>query len=50
LAAGFVYLYVPETKRRTLECIQHLWLRGEHVLPGSAPIRSPAALEEPSIR
>jgi MFS transporter, SP family, xylose:H+ symportor len=50
LAAGFVYLYVPETKRRTLEGIQHLWLRGEHVPPGSAPIRSPAALEEPSIR
>jgi SP family xylose:H+ symportor-like MFS transporter len=28
LAAAFVYLYVPETKLRTLEEIQHLWLRG----------------------
>ena len=28
LAAGFVYLYVPETKRRTLEGIQALWSRG----------------------
>jgi MFS transporter, SP family, xylose:H+ symportor len=27
LAAAFVYLYVPETKRRTLEGIQQLWLR-----------------------
>jgi SP family xylose:H+ symportor-like MFS transporter len=26
LAAAFVYLYVPETKRRTLEGIQQLWL------------------------
>jgi SP family xylose:H+ symportor-like MFS transporter len=27
MAAAFVYLYVPETKRRTLEGIQQLWLR-----------------------
>ena len=28
LAAAFVYYYVPETKRRTLEEIQNLWTRG----------------------
>jgi SP family xylose:H+ symportor-like MFS transporter len=28
LAAVFVYFYVPETKRRTLEDIQNLWIRG----------------------
>jgi SP family xylose:H+ symportor-like MFS transporter len=28
LAAAFVYFYVPETKRRTLEEIQHLWKHG----------------------
>ncbi|HUN26775.1 MAG TPA: D-xylose transporter XylE [Steroidobacteraceae bacterium] len=28
LAAAFVYFYVPETRRRTLEEIQHLWTRG----------------------
>ena len=28
LAAGFVYLYVPETRHRTLEEIQHLWTGG----------------------
>jgi hypothetical protein len=28
LAAAFVYFYVPETKRRTLEEIQNLWIRG----------------------
>ncbi|HEY2676777.1 MAG TPA: D-xylose transporter XylE [Steroidobacteraceae bacterium] len=28
LAAAFVYFYVPETKRRTLEEIQNLWSRG----------------------
>jgi SP family xylose:H+ symportor-like MFS transporter len=29
LAAGFVYFYVPETKRRTLEDIQNLWTRSD---------------------
>jgi SP family xylose:H+ symportor-like MFS transporter len=29
LAAAFVYFYVPETKRRTLEEIQNLWSKGE---------------------
>jgi MFS transporter, SP family, xylose:H+ symportor len=28
LAAAFVYFYVPETKRRTLEEIQNLWSQG----------------------
>jgi MFS transporter, SP family, xylose:H+ symportor len=28
LAAAFVYFYVPETRRRTLEEIQHLWTAG----------------------
>jgi SP family xylose:H+ symportor-like MFS transporter len=28
LAAAFVYLYVPETRHRTLEEIQHLWIVG----------------------
>jgi SP family xylose:H+ symportor-like MFS transporter len=28
LAAAFVYFYVPETRRRTLEEIQHLWTGG----------------------
>jgi SP family xylose:H+ symportor-like MFS transporter len=48
LAAVFVYLYVPETKRRTLEGIQNLWLRGERVPPGSASSRKPASLEQRS--
>ncbi len=29
LAAAFVWLYVPETRRRTLEEIQTLWTRGD---------------------
>ena len=33
LAAIFVYVYVPETKRRTLEEIQNLWS------PGGVPSR-----------
>jgi SP family xylose:H+ symportor-like MFS transporter len=36
LAAAFVYFYVPETKRRTLEEIQNLWT-------GHAETTSPAA-------
>jgi len=40
LAAAFVYFYVPETKRRTLEEIQNLWTR-----PGAT---SPAAVKQPA--
>jgi len=29
LAAAFVYFYVPETKRRSLEEIQNLWTRSD---------------------
>jgi SP family xylose:H+ symportor-like MFS transporter len=41
LAAAFVYFYVPETKRRTLEEIQNLWKRGlDH---------APAAVKQPAV-
>jgi MFS transporter, SP family, xylose:H+ symportor len=40
LAAAFVYFYVPETKRRTLEEIQNLWKRGLGHAP--AAVRQPA--------
>jgi SP family xylose:H+ symportor-like MFS transporter len=33
LAALFVYRYVPETKGRTLESIQHLWHRSGEAVP-----------------
>jgi SP family xylose:H+ symportor-like MFS transporter len=39
LAAAFVYLYVPETKRRSLEEIQNLWSRGDE--------RAPATVKQP---
>jgi SP family xylose:H+ symportor-like MFS transporter len=41
LAAAFVYFYVPETKRRTLEEIQNLWRRGG--APATAAVKQPAA-------
>jgi hypothetical protein len=41
LAAAFVYFYVPETKRRTLEEIQNLWMPGG--APAVAPLKQPAA-------
>ena len=48
-AAAFVYFYVPETKRRTLEGIQNLWSAGEHMLgPDAAAIRSPTVIKQPS--
>jgi SP family xylose:H+ symportor-like MFS transporter len=40
LAAAFVYCYVPETKRRTLEEIQNLWIRRD--------AHAPAALKQPA--
>jgi SP family xylose:H+ symportor-like MFS transporter len=41
LAAAFVYFYVPETKRRTLEEMQTLWMRGS--APTAAALKQPAA-------
>jgi hypothetical protein len=41
LAAAFVYLYVPETKRRTLEEMQNLWSRGGAA--ATAALKQPAA-------
>ena len=40
LAAAFVYFYVPETKRRTLEEIQNLWTRSD---ASTAPAAQPAS-------
>jgi SP family xylose:H+ symportor-like MFS transporter len=40
LAAAFVYVFVPETKQRTLEDIQNLWTRGS---TRAAAIKQPAA-------
>ncbi len=40
LAAAFVYFYVPETKRRTLEEIQNLWTRREGAT--AAAVKHPA--------
>jgi hypothetical protein len=41
LAAAFVYFYVPETKRRTLEEIQNLWACRGHGHASSA-VKQPA--------
>lgn len=41
LAAAFVWRYVPETRRRTLEEIQNLWTRGSARAP-AAPKQSAA--------
>jgi MFS transporter, SP family, xylose:H+ symportor len=41
LSAAFVYFYVPETKRRTLEEIQNLWTRGR--APELVAVKQPAA-------
>ena len=42
LAAAFVFFYVPETKRRTLEEIQNLWTKGR-VSESAAVVKQPAA-------
>ena len=42
LAAAFVFFYVPETKRRTLEEIQNLWTKGRAVEPVTGT-KQPAA-------
>jgi SP family xylose:H+ symportor-like MFS transporter len=43
LAAAFVFFYVPETKRRTLEEIQNLWTKGRVAAPVAAGAKQPAA-------
>jgi len=50
LAAAFVYFYVPETKRRTLEGVQDLWSPAKHTPLGfaDAVARNPAAIKRPS--
>jgi SP family xylose:H+ symportor-like MFS transporter len=42
LAAAFVFFYVPETKRRTLEEIQNLWTKGRAAGPVTGT-KQPAA-------
>ena len=42
VAAAFVFFYVPETKRRTLEEIQNLWTQGR-VVETAAAVKQPAA-------
>jgi hypothetical protein len=45
LAAAFVYFYVPETKRRTLEEIQNLWRRTD----SSAAAAQQAVSKQPVV-
>jgi SP family xylose:H+ symportor-like MFS transporter len=45
LAAAFVYFYVPETKRRTLEEIQNLWTRSG----GAAAPAPPTVSKQPVV-
>jgi hypothetical protein len=42
LAAAFVYVWVPETKRQTLEGIQNLWSRSGGTHPSQ---RDPPAIK-----